>query len=167
MNTTIRYQPIAAECERAARASEQDLIALAVSRGCRHYAPLVQMHGIPSNLYTLSHEALGCALLRSPMPEGFNAFRCGVMVLSDLGNQPDAIAGAAEYFGVSDRVGYIVRLGLAYDHERQFWENLRPLFQETAVPQVLPGPSRLISETRMSGLNRGPIRVWLRTAFHS
>lgn len=167
MNITIRDPSIVAECEQAGLASELDLMALAVSRGCRHYAPMVQGRPAPAGLDTLPHEVLACAMLRYPMPEGFDSFRCGVMVLSDRSNQPAAIADAAAYFGVSDRVGYVVRLGLAHDDTPDFWRKMLPLFPKAANPDSLPGPSRLVSETRLSGGNRGPVRIWLRTAYRA
>ena len=43
MNITIRDPSIVADCEQAGLASELDLMALAVSRGCRHYAPMVKI----------------------------------------------------------------------------------------------------------------------------
>jgi len=167
MNIPTQHSSIVADCEQAACASSQDLMALAVARGCRHYAPMVFGHHSPPRSHALSHEVLACALLRFPMPDGFDAFRCGVMVLSDLNNQPISIASAAEYFGVADRVGYVVRVGLAHDDKREFWEHLRLLFPRMSDSGLLPGPSRLMSETRMSGEHRGPVRIWLRTAYHS
>lgn len=165
MNITIRDPSIVADCERAGLAAESDLMALAVARGCLHYAPLVEERSTPAELKALPQEVLACALLRYPMPEGFDAFRCGAMVLSDRSNQPAAIAGAADYFGVGARVGHVVRLGLAHDDGPEFWREMLPLFPDAANADVLPGPSRLVSETRLSGLNRGPVRIWLRTAY--
>ncbi len=141
-------------------------MALAVARGCRHYAPMVHGHAAPPRLRALAHEVLACALLRFPMPGGFDAFRCGAMVLSDLNNQPGAISAAADYFDVAGRVGYVVCVGLACDSAHGFWERLKPLFPQADDCGLLPGPSRLVSETRMSGRFRGPVRIWLRTDYH-
>ncbi len=166
MNSFTRQLSIGAECEQAARADERDLIALAATRGCRHYAPMVRGHAPPPGLQALSHEVLACALLRFPMPDGFDAFRCGIMVLSDLNNQPSVVSNAADYFGVADRIGYAVRVGLKYDNAREFWEQMKPLFPGSDDTGLLPGPSRLVSETRVSGWLRGPVRIWLRTDYH-
>jgi hypothetical protein len=87
------------------------------------------------------------------------------MVLSDVNNDPEAIAAAAEYFGVRDRVAHIVHLGLEYDQSQPFWQKLSPLFSKTTAHEDLPGLSRLVSETRMTPNKGGPLQIWLRTAF--
>lgn len=99
------------------------------------------------------------------MPDGFVYFRCGAMVLSDLGNSPELIAEAAEKFGVSERVGYVVRLALAADDQHAYWQKLLPYFPSSNSQGDLPGLSRLVSETRLSGAGRGAVRVWLRTSY--
>ena len=88
------------------------------------------------------------------------------MVLSDFNNRPSAVSNAADYFGVADRVGYVARVGLAHDNALEFWEHLEPLFPGSDDSGLLPGPSRFVSETRMSGRLRGPVRIWLRTDYH-
>lgn len=85
-------------CEETALKSRRHLLAVAVARGCRHYAP-VWPELKPEDDPGVPHEALGCALLRGPADaETFQAPRCGVMVLSDLANSPQQIAFAANFF---------------------------------------------------------------------
>lgn len=154
-------------CEETARKSRRHLLAVAMARGCRHYAPLWPELK-PSDDTGLPHEALGCALLRGPADvETFQAIRCGAMVLGDLANSPQQIAAAADWFGVVDRVAHIARIGSAADEERKFWQQvLKALPAQPGTDRdFLPGVSRLVAETRVSGPGGGPARVWLRTAY--
>ncbi|MDI1320464.1 MAG: hypothetical protein PSW75_09790 [bacterium] len=154
-------------CRKAADLSRADLLAVAIARGCAHYAPLwPQLR--PLDLAWLPHEVLGCALLRGEADVAtFQAIRCGAMVLSDLGNDGKLIAAAAARFGVGARVAQIADLALAADDHPAFWAPLR-----NALPQPLPGEedflpgvSRLVSETRQRGPGEGAARRWLRTKF--
>jgi len=121
----------------------------------------------PERIREIYHEVLGCALLRAPMPSWFDDFRCGCMVLSDLGNRPQAIAAAADYFDIGDRIGHIARLGLEVDHHAEFWGKLAELFPRAAGPDQLPGISRLAIETRIWGGQRKVVTTWLRTSWRT
>ena len=154
-------------CREALRLPRKQLLAVAIARGCRHYAPL--WPGLaPVGRGTLPHEILGAALLRGPADvETFQAIRCGAMVLSDLGNSPERIAEAAIKLGVSGRVAHVARLGQVEDDHAEFWGRVLSALPFTATGEdgFLPGLSRFISETRLAGLGHGPARVWLRTHY--
>ena len=94
-------EPVVALQRVAQAAQVQDLVALAVARGCRHYETLSGGRKAPDSLRGLSHEVLACALMSGPMPQGLGCFRCGVMVLSDLSIRMDGLAAAAAIFGAS------------------------------------------------------------------
>jgi hypothetical protein len=89
------------------------------------------------------------------------------MILSDLGNSPELIAVAAEQLGVTGRVAHLVQLGLSADVHPEFWDRLRAALPGLAPEEqdFLPGVSRLVAETRLSGPGKGPVRTWLRTAY--
>jgi hypothetical protein len=90
------------------------------------------------------------------------------MVLSDLGNSPDRLAEAAVGLALAGRVAHIAGLGQAHDDEgREFWERVIAALPATSSDEAdyLPGVSRLVSETGLAGLGRGPLRVWLRTSY--
>ena len=161
------YRLTSADCNQAASASLMELMSLAISRGCRHYAAMAQGVLVPERIREIYHEVLGCALLRAPMPSWFDDFRCGCMVLSDLGNRPQAIAAAADYFDIGDRIGHIARLGLEVDHHAEFWGKLAELFPRAAGPDQLPGISRLAIETRIWGGQRKVVTTWLRTSWRT
>lgn len=154
-------------CEAVLPWPREDLIAVAVARGCRHYAT-VWPEVVPIERPDLPHEILGCALLRGPADlDTFQTIRCGAMVLGDLGNLPARIALAAKRLDVVGRVAHIAALGCAVDHHAGFWREVLAGLPAAspAEKDYLPGISRLVSETRMSGLGRGPVRVWLRTDY--
>jgi len=149
----------------SAALSRESLLSIAIARGCRHYAPLLPDDVAVIDHPALPHEMLGAALLRGPADAGtFQAIRCGAMVLSDLGNSVVRIRDAANYFGVAHRVAHIARLGLKFDTHPEFWATLLDLIvAHASEAEFLPGVSRFVSETRMSGFGRGPAREWLRT----
>lgn len=176
MPTKGRSSPVAAPhvadtgflraCRAAALPSDA-LRAAAIARGCSHYAPLWP-NLTPADRAGLPHEALGCALLLGPATaETFQSIRCGAMVLSDLGNSPESIAAAAEHFGVTGRVAHIARLGLSADVHPEFWERVQAALPTLSIEEddFLPGVSRLVAETRLSGHGKGPARTWLRTQY--
>lgn len=150
---------------RDAALSRETLMGIAVARGCRHYAPLVPGGMASTASHDLPHEVLGAALLRGPTDAAtFQAIRCGAMVLSDLGNSARRIGEAADYFGVAHRVAHIARLALEADTHPDYWTTLLALLPAAeAETEFLPGVSRFVSETRMTGFGGGPARVWLRT----
>ena len=147
--------------------TRDQLLRVAVARGCRHYAPLLPPNATPVDVPDLPHEVLGAALLRGPADaDTFQSIRCGAMVLSDLGNSPQRIVEASEHFGVVHRVAYLAQKGFEADHHPEFWTAiLNALPPGSDEGQFLPGVSRLTSETRMAGPERKPGRTWLRTRY--
>ena len=156
-------------CAEALTMSRAQLLAIALARGCRHYAclwPEIR----PSDQADFPHEILGVALLAGPADAAtFQAFRCGAMVLSDLGNNPARIAEASSQLGLTARVAHVVRLGRAADEHAGFWDRILSALPPTANEEsdFLPGVSRLVSETRIAGPGFGRLRVWLRTNYRS
>lgn len=152
---------------RATELTRDELLRVAVARGCRHYAPLLSANGETGDDPDLPHEVLGTALLRGPADAAtFQAIRCAAMVLSDLGNSPAAIAEASRHFGVEHRVAHIAELGIAADSHPEFWRALLDELQVTSQEhEFLPGVSRLVADTGLAGRGRSTTRVWLRTHY--
>lgn len=147
--------------------TREELLRIAVARGCQHYAPLLPPGAVPADVPDLPHEALGTLLLRgAPDAATFQAIRVGAMVLSDLANDPQRLREAAARLGVTARVAHLAQLGLAADHHPEFWTAIaQGLLPNSAEASFFPGISRLTSETRMAGPGRRPSRVWLRTRY--
>lgn len=151
----------------AQSASAGELMALAVARGARHYASFANGYTAPAHLLSLGHEALACALMGFPMPDGFRAFRCGVMVLSDPSNSEGLLIAGAEAFGIGPRIGYVSRLALDNDAATPFWSRLSARFPVASTEEMLPGLSRFVSDPGV-GRHRSPLPVtWLRTRFRA
>lgn len=158
--------PFLRACRQAAKLTRDDLLSVAIARGCNHYAPLWP-HLMPENLDWLPHEALGCALLRGEADAGtFQAIRCGAMILSDLDNDPGFIALAAESLAVLPRVAHIAKLGLQGNDHPEFWTRLQLTLPDPAATEVafLPGLSRLRLESGV-GSHQAASPAWLRTAY--
>jgi len=150
-------------CDEAETWTRPELLALAVAKGCRHYAP--QWPELPPVKGILPNEVLGCCLLRGPADvETFRAIRCAAMVLSDLHNRADEIGWAARRFRVAGRAMHIARLGLTADTYPAYWlrviDALSPF--EPDEPEFMPGVSRLVSETRWTATGLGASWQWLR-----
>jgi hypothetical protein len=153
------------------RLTLDQLLGLAISRGCQHYTALASARHFIESTDTLRHEALGCALLRGPEDlTTFQSIRVGSMVLSDTGNSPILIAEFAHLLEVSARVAHIARLGLEFDSFPTYWQSVLDHLRHgvnTGNGVFLPGPSRLYSESPLTGHGRERSRVWLRTAYHN
>ena len=125
--TVQRTPPRAAfahACWLAADLSRDELLGAAIARGCLHYAPFIARRLVRDQV-RIPHEVLACALLRGAADvDTFQAIRVGTMVLSDLGNSPDAVAHAAEAFEVTSRVSHIARTALTADSHRDYWQAL-------------------------------------------
>lgn len=152
-------------CRDALRWCRPELLALAISRGCAHYASL--WPHLPVAKGVLPQEVLGCGLLRGPEEaETFQAIRCGAMILSDRHNDAARVAEAAVRLGVADRVFHVATLGRRYDAYPAYWRSvIEELPDGCTSEEFLPGVSRLTRETFGTLPRRGVIREWLRSDF--
>lgn len=159
---------LASELREATALSRDQLIGIAVARGCHHYAPFVPPEFV-ADQPGLSHEVLGCALLRGAAElDTFQAIRVAAMILSDGGCSPARVAAAAEALGVSSRLAHIARLALAAGETPAYWGDILaqlPRGGTAAELDFLPGASRFSLETGKAGPGRGPVGVWLRTHY--
>jgi hypothetical protein len=168
----IRQNPIVNELEpqlrKVSALSRDQLIGIAVARGCHHYAPFVAPHLVVDEP-ELSHEVLGCALLRGPTDlDTFHSVRVGAMVLSDESCSPAVVNAAAEAMGVRERLAHIAQVALAAGERPDYWMEIlagNPTRLSDDESDFLPGISRFTVETGKSGPGRGPVRVWLRTHY--
>jgi len=160
---------IAEACQAALCLSTNDLLRIAIVRGCDHYAPAIPApSGADAELDALPHEVLGAALLQGERnEETFSNIRCAAMVLGDLGNSPAKIAEAAAFFGVTSRLIHIARLALSINDHPSYWTKIRNACPQAFITDeessFLPGLSRLTMETWSYSPPRKLIRTWLRT----
>ena len=145
-----------------------DLLRLAVSRGCAHYAP----PDWDANTFTdcgrelFSNDELAIALISPSLDGSMHPIRCAAQLL----RAPDIEAGNIVRLARMERslsiLHYIAISGSTYDHEgRFFWQKLLDLIPETTEipPGRLPHPSRFVSQPGWSPRSR-PVRrpVWLK-----
>jgi hypothetical protein len=169
MNTAVHLLPdIRRACRAAGRLGRDELIGIAVARGCRHYAAFVPPE-LVKDRPDIPHEVLGCALLAGPQEvETFRGIRVGAMILSDAGNSAHAMADAADAFGVTARLLHIARIGAEADNRPDFWRDVLahlPATDSASEPRFLPNASRFSVEGRLNGHGRGADRVWLHTNY--
>lgn len=148
--------------------SRDELIGIAIARGCHHYAPFVAK-GLIADRRDVPHELLGCALLCGPPNlDTFQAIRVAAMVLSDTGCSAPSVVRAADALGVSSRLAHIARVALAVDDRPAYWRAiLAQLPPHDLAPEAdfLPKVSRFSLESGKPGPGLGPVRVWLRTDY--
>ena len=158
----------ARELRKVTALSRDELIGIAIARGCHHYSPFVGKELI-ADRRDVPHELLGCALLCGPPNlDTFQAIRVAAMVLSDAGCSPDRVARAAEALGMSSRLAHIARVALKVDDSPAYWRGILaqlPPHDPAAEADFLPNVSRFSLETGKPGPGLGPIRVWLRTDY--
>ncbi|MGA3008546.1 MAG: hypothetical protein ABSE59_11715 [Opitutaceae bacterium] len=169
MNTAVHLlQDIRRACRAAGRLGRDELIGIAVARGCRHYAAFVPPE-LVNDRPDIPHEVLGCALLAGPQDvETFRAIRVGAMILSDAGNSAHTMADAADAFGVTARLLHIARVGAEADNRPDFWRDVLahlPATDSASEARFLPNASRFSVENRLNGHGRGADRVWLHTNY--
>ena len=148
--------------------SREELIGIAVARGCYHYAGFSDA-SLVEERPDLPHEVLGCALLRGPADvDTFKSIRVGAMVLSDLGNDPSAISAAAIIPGVEGRVAHIARVALNVGDRPDFWQTVLkdlPPEDDAFEAAFLPGITRFRTECPKTSPGRCSSFVWLRTSY--
>jgi hypothetical protein len=153
-------------CHDAVRRARDDLLAMAVARGCDHYRPFLLPEIELRDDGDIPNEILACALMRGPRDAPtFQAIRCGAMVLSDLDNSPEAVAQAAHVMGVSNRVRHVAKVALSGDRHPEYWRHVLDLLtglEPDSESEFLPSVSRLTSETHWTRAGRGVRREWLR-----
>jgi hypothetical protein len=169
MSTAVHpLQDIRRACRDAGKLGRDELIGIAVARGCRHYAAFVPLE-LVKDRQDLPQEVLGCALLAGPQDvETFRAIRVGAMILSDAGNFAHAMADAADAFGVTSRLLHIVHVGAEADNRPDFWREVLahlPATDSASEARFLPDASRFSVENRLNGHGRSADRAWLHTNY--
>ena len=144
-----------------------ELLGIAVARGCRHYRNFARDEELAERP-EISHEALGCALLRGETTvDTFQAIRAGAMIVSDSGCSPQQLVEQARALGVEHRLAHIARVAPSAGDRGSDWQSILAALPSSAPDEVgfLPTLSRFVSETGIVGPGRGGSRIWLRTSY--
>ena len=160
---TAPVSPLRRKARRLGIDSVDSMIALAVARGCRHYAPAAQALESPPGLSDLTNEELTILLLSGENPYEPTAIRCAAQLARSPDVDPTRLAFQAVKEKTERVLAYIARSGIVHDCEGQgFWTRVLARFPRTEARQEpeLPHWSRFAS---MPGLQRGgqAPTIWL------
>lgn len=161
--TTTPVSPMLRKARRLGIHGVDALIALAVARGCFHYAQGTTPILNPSSRESLGDDELTILLIIGENPHNPTAIRCAAQLARSPHIDPVRLARLAIMEKCERVLGHIARSGLEHDREgSKFWsELLNHLSPPAARPEPsLPHWSRFVS---MPGRQRhGPApTVWL------
>lgn len=160
---TTPVSPLRRKARRLGIDSVDRMIAVAVARGCRHYAPTVRAPVSPPALSDLSNEELTILLLLGENSYEPYAIRCA----AQLARSPDVDPARLSFMAVREKtervLAHIARSGIAHDCEGQgFWTSVLAHLHLTGTREEpdLPHWTRFVS---MPGLQRGGVAptTWL------
>ena len=143
--------------------SQAKLEALAVARGCTHYAsPGMILPAVSEADFT--NEELAIALLSPALAYSAHTIRVGGAMLSAIGSDPKLIARLATQEGAVAPVRYIANAALQFEPENAYWTGLLELLPQTLpiADGVMPHPTRFVSMTGITRGKVGRVVVWLR-----
>jgi hypothetical protein len=140
-----------------------DALALAVSRGCRHYEPLVGQPAPQIPRSVLPDDELTILLLCGEHSYDPMAIRCAAQMARSVGIDPRRLAHLAVREKAEGVLAHIARAGVAHDAAgRTFWEEILSLLSRVPQPRdaTLPHWTRFVS---MPGRQRSGVLppVWL------
>lgn len=148
------------------RLSADELMSIAIQRGCRHYAPLTRVRSADPGEARLPDEVVAVALMRGDPSERFDHIRAGAMLLSKLSNDPAEIGRYAKAFGVEDRIRHVAETAISVGDHYDFWKGIIESLGrvEMGARDRLPGFSRFMSLSGVVRPGQPRRNVWLRPA---
>ena len=154
LGTPAHVSPLLMTARRLGLRVPEDLCALAVQRGCRHYWQGDEPVEVLLTQEQMSNEELAMTLLTIAGKYDPHAIRCGAAMLSAEGNDPVLLAKLAAWERSETVVRYVAECGLRYEPKNPFWKALLALLPPVAAPKtgVLPHPTRFVA---MNGYERG------------
>lgn len=165
LGTTTHVSALLYKARKLGLVTPDDLSALAVQRGCRHY----WHEGVPAGeLATreqFSDEELAMALLNVALPFDPHAIRCGAAMVSAEGNSPKRLAWIAKLERSEQVLRYVAECGKKFEPENPFWIELLALLPATPPVKegALPHPTRFVEMTGfIPGVGRKLVTQWER-----
>jgi len=156
--TLATTTPVSALLRKARKLGLHDvdaLIALAVARGCSHYAPGRDSLPQPPTRQTLGDEELTILLLLGENPYDPAAIRCAAQLARSPHIDPKRLARLAIMEKTERVLAHIAHAGVAHDPDgTEFWQNLIDRLPSAAPRREpnLPHWTRFVS---MPGRQRG------------
>jgi hypothetical protein len=167
LGTTPHVSPLLRKARRLGYAQADDLVDLAVARGCRHYAAsghaAVDFRDCGRDCFT--NEELGIALVSGSLEGDARHVRVAAQLLGAPGVNAAKVARLARMERCVPIIRYIAEAGLRDSGEPSFWKALLEKLPASApIPEGrMPHPSRFMSQPGWSPPSR-PVRraSWLR-----
>jgi hypothetical protein len=150
---------------RGIRTSEE-LVALAVQRGCIHYQNGIQVPVVPED--ELPNENLAALLLSPSQPYNPRLIRAGAQLISDPGIDLKILVFEAAKERALLPLAYIARCGQKVEPDNPFWNRLlqeieaNPRNRKPVAPGLLPHPSRFTLQMGYRPGRKCASTIWLR-----
>lgn len=141
--------------------SRDDFIRLAVSRGCRHYAPAYPPIERDPGSAAISNEELVALLLRGSNEFEPIAIRCAAQLAGSC--DAESLVRVAKRERVGRPLAYIANAGRTHDlSHKEFWVEVMGLLGEQSpiTDGILPHWSRFVSQTGVTRSGGGSVQ-WL------
>jgi hypothetical protein len=154
LGATAHISPLLMKARRLGLRTPEDLCALAVQRGCRHYwqgkVPATEL----ATQKQLTNAELAIALLTVAAQYDPHAIRCGASMLGADDNNPVDLAKLAVWERSEVVVRYVAECGAKFEPVNPFWSSLLACLPPAPPPKdgVLPHPTRFVA---MIGYVRG------------
>jgi hypothetical protein len=163
LGTTTPVSTLLRKAKRLGIHTVGEMIAVAVSRGCRHYSSVALPFDMPSGASSISDEELTILLIIGENPYEPNAIRCAAQLARSSKIRAEQLARLAIMEKCERVLAHIARAGVTHDPEGSgFWSDLLQRISPPPPRQEphLPHWSRFVS---MPGIQRGGIAAtrWL------
>ena len=150
LGETQHISPLQKKMERLGFSCLEDLKALGVLRGCRHYKESEKHISDPGREF-VSDEELGIALLLGCQDYDPRAIRIGVQLIS-RSTDPGYLYFLCKKERCVSMLSYVVQCAKKIETMNPFWQVLDDLIKKTFLPGegVLPHCSRFVKQTGIS-----------------
>ncbi len=164
MGTTEHLSPLLRKLGGRGLGGAQNLMALAVGRGCRYYAGAAGDAPQDPGPERVSNEELAIALLHGGIEWSPEALRMGAAMVAAAGNDPAILARLARMERCEAMLAAVARAGHQFEPDNPFWTRLIDLLPKAPdVPEgILPHPTRFVAMTGWTRAGRGTRAQWIR-----
>jgi hypothetical protein len=152
--------------ERRGIRTTEELIALAVQRGCTQYQNGIQVPAVPE--HELSNESLAALLLSASQPYNPRLIRAGAQLISDPAIDLKRLVFEAAKERALLPLVYIAQCGQKLEPDNLFWNRLlqeieaNPRNRRPIAAGLLPHPSRFTLQMGYRSGRKCASTVWLR-----
>lgn len=163
LEATTPVSPLLRKARRLGVCNVNDMLALAASRGCLHYAPSSSVDAPLVSLDKLDDNELTILLLVGENTYEPSAIRCAAQLARSTRIDPKKLASLAVMEKCQRVLSYIARAGVEHDTEGiAFWQDLLQRLTPTSAKKEphLPHWTRFVSMPGYQRFGTAPTR-WL------